>query len=1812
MPTTSATAGSDLTANGESSHVTAQATPETTVTVDTVSAVIDPDSDTSSVDNLKNTPGGRGADGKISFPEALTAVNNTGAGFTINFDPVLRGATIFHDSSKSFFHLKVPNTTIDGDVDDNGTPDVNVGLIGSSNFYLLVITSSHNVIRNLAIEMLRLEGDSAHDNQIIGCHIGTDVAGLQARPEEGHGLSIVLGAHHNIVENNIIAGNFITTFTASGSGVLIAAGAHDNVVRGNKIGINRAGKSLPNEVGVFVRYGAWQNTIGGERSSLECNNPCNIISNNSEAGVSLQGTQGIVYPTKTSSNVVQGNFIGVGPTGADPMPNGWSHALGRGTGVSLEFGATQNTIGGARTTEACDGFCNVISGNSGPGVDFTQSETIENYVQGNFIGVGVTGKIKVPNVNGIWVDDGASRNIIGGERAPGSCVGSCNLIRGNTGAGVRITGQATRGNAVRGNDILYNGGLGIDLGGDGATPNDPLDVDIGPNDLMNFPVDLRAVYDPTSNETTIRGTLDTVNPASAKVDIYNFKVVVPPSFSEGWKYLGAVTPIPTSPDKFMFMLTVSGRLPLPYLTASATDNNGSTSELKASTITVNTLADELNSDGDCSLREAITAANTNEPVDACISGDSGADTITFSVRGTITSSPLPNITEDLTLAGPGVVNLIITRPDGSSPLRDVDARVTLDLQDLTIPHLGGACDDYNSLLTKARISEHFYTQYSDIGGALTISDYVKSLEAAWKKEVTDFGWKAPPALASNPLPGNRYHVRIDDTGPVDSGIVVNVGYHAGFVGNNPNTDWDDKDAYASCMVLNNDFSRLQHRGTLQQVLDATTAHELNHSIQMGYGASFDSDFNSPASIFREGGANWMEDEVFNSANENYSDLWPTFELPMNNYTDKPYKYWITFRGLTERYGTGVADGGEQVMQDFWEILSKSDSVDGIAALNTALGKQGTNLNDAFHAYAIAVKFNKPCRGNFVYPYCFKEGREYAAPPRGETKTHHSIESVGGGISGSIQDGYAIQWISLPTGSRDYQITLHNTLGDGSLRASVVCDTGSALTITAFPSVIGAGSSDSVNNFNPSGCSSIVAVITNQSIAMSAALFALTVDYPPVISGNAGVAGATLSYTDGITKTVTSDASGNYSFSVSYNWSGTVTPSKAGLTFTPASRSYTNVVADQTAQDYTATGTWETVGAAGFSAGAASYVSLAFDDNGTPYVAYRDAGNSYKVTVMKFDALMGNWVTVGPAGFSVYQVQYTSLSIFNGTPYVAFMDWSQSNRVTVMVFDGSSWVTVGPAGFSAGSVSDVSLAFDDNGTPYVAYRDSINGFGKGRVMKFNGSSWVPVGSPGFSADDAFHISLAIANGTPYVAYSDYYNGFNATVMKFNGSSWVPVGSPGFSASRAYGTSLAFDNGTPYVAYGDASQGLGKATVMKFNGSSWVPVGSPGFSAGIAHDTSLAIDNGIPYVAYRDAGNNKATVMKFDALTGNWVPVGSPGFSAGAVEYTSLALNNGTPYVAYQDAGNSYKATVMKFADATHTNTDIYIGGIKQESYYIAAHQSMRQSFAGVNNGPVRISNIESTSMIAAERVIYKVNGVNTSFSEMMALPNSQLDNIYWLPWYNNVDLDTQLRFANVSGSPATVHVYVGGTEMSGSPFTLATGASIRKSFAGINKGPVKIESNVDIVAAERVIYKVNGVNTSFSETRALPNSQLDNIYWLPWYNNLDLDTQLRFANVSGSPATVHVYIGGQEVTGSPFNLAAGASTRKSFPGINSGPVKIESNVDIVAAERVIYKVNDVDTSFSEMMGLPDIQIDTSYWLPWYNNVDLDTQLRFGVP
>ena len=77
---------------------------------------------------------------------------------------------------------------------------------------------------------------------------------------------------------------------------------------------------------------------------------------------------------------------------------------------------------------------------------------------------------------------------------------------------------------------------------------------------------------------------------------------------------------------------------------------------RAATIHVTTVADALDAGGDCALREAVEAANTNAAVDACEAGTPGADTILFtSVAGQTIVLALGElfVRDALTVGGPG-------------------------------------------------------------------------------------------------------------------------------------------------------------------------------------------------------------------------------------------------------------------------------------------------------------------------------------------------------------------------------------------------------------------------------------------------------------------------------------------------------------------------------------------------------------------------------------------------------------------------------------------------------------------------------------------------------------------------------------------------------------------------------------------------------------------------------------------------------------------------------------------------------------------------------------------------------------------------------------------------------------------------------------------------------------------------------------------------------------------------------------------------------------------------------------------------------
>lgn len=351
-------------------------------------------------------------------------------------------------------------------------------------------------------------------------------------------------------------------------------------------------------------------------------------------------------------------------------------------------------------------------------------------------------------------------------------------------------------------------------------------------------------------------------------------------------------------------------------------------------------------------------------------------------------------------------------------------------------------------------------------------------------------------------------------------------------------------------------------------------------------------------------------------------------------------------------------------------------------------------------------------------------------------------------------------------------------------------------------------------------------------------------------------------------------------------------------------------------------TWQNVGMPGFSIGTAFDQSIAVN-NGTPYVAYKDAANGNKTTVMKYNGT--DWEVVGSAGFSQGTASYQSLVFNDDTLYVAFRDDSFSagtfGGTTVMQFNGSGWVNLGSPGFSAGEANYQSLAFHDE-ILYVGYQDNSDLF-KTAVMKYEAGVWIPLGSAtGFSPGVSHDVKLAIdpVDGTPYVAFKDTENSQKIRVMKYDGADWVTVGPGGISEGPANDPSLVIDNGTPYVAYSDNLNGF-KTTVMKYNGTDWVTVGIVGFSGVDAVFQTMVIENGILYVGFRDGSNSlKSTVMKFTG--GSWTNVGSAGFSAESAAHQSLAIDNGKLYIAFQDEVNSFKTTVMTFDITTGINEQFH--------------------------------------------------------------------------------------------------------------------------------------------------------------------------------------------------------------------------------------------------------------------------------------------------
>lgn len=346
------------------------------------------------------------------------------------------------------------------------------------------------------------------------------------------------------------------------------------------------------------------------------------------------------------------------------------------------------------------------------------------------------------------------------------------------------------------------------------------------------------------------------------------------------------------------------------------------------------------------------------------------------------------------------------------------------------------------------------------------------------------------------------------------------------------------------------------------------------------------------------------------------------------------------------------------------------------------------------------------------------------------------------------------------------------------------------------------------------------------------------------------------------------------------------------------------------------GAWQTVGGSFFSSTSVAQVPITIDSSGTPYLAYQDASNGNKATVMKYSG--SAWVTVGAADFSPAQAEGLSLALdAAGTPYVAFADAASSSRATVMKYNGSAWVAVGNMDFSTSSITGTKIVFNaTSNTPYIAFADAGNHI---TVMRFDGSAWVAVGSPYAAVLGAVPVLAFSSTGTPYVAFSNISTG-RPTIIAFDGSSWNLVGNPIADVNLASNVSFAISpNDVLYVGTTDISDYLLRTFI--FDGSDWVQFGGTGTEV-TNGDTVMAFSpSGTLYIVFEHA-TVKAIVMKYNGSS--WETVGDPRFSTTALTAMSLAFNpSGTPYVAYADFTSNYPIVMAFLPTVPSQVTDLWV-------------------------------------------------------------------------------------------------------------------------------------------------------------------------------------------------------------------------------------------------------------------------------------------------
>lgn len=353
---------------------------------------------------------------------------------------------------------------------------------------------------------------------------------------------IWLAGSSNITVGGTAAGEGNTIGGNGSDGMFVGGNASEITILGNLIQpITIAGATTANaDHGIWIERAANVNIGDGTAAGR------NIISGNRRRGI--QGS------TINSNIAINGNFIGTDATGNVAVVGGQNFDLYRQDAIAFDDPA------GSVTNLAI--VNNVIGGYSGALIEAWNTTINGLTIQGNNIGVGANGTAQITfgNIEELVSlgGSGAYSNVLIGGTAAGQenivAFGSRSGIRmDSTGSNLQIIGNTIRNNDLNGiivlgntsaaiisNRIYANGLIGIDLGDNGVTQNDPGDGDAGANNLLNFPVINSFLADGTTQAIYDFNLDAPANANGYRIEFFRSSAADPSGNGEGEEFIGAV------------------------------------------------------------------------------------------------------------------------------------------------------------------------------------------------------------------------------------------------------------------------------------------------------------------------------------------------------------------------------------------------------------------------------------------------------------------------------------------------------------------------------------------------------------------------------------------------------------------------------------------------------------------------------------------------------------------------------------------------------------------------------------------------------------------------------------------------------------------------------------------------------------------------------------------------------------------------------------------------------------------------------------------------------------------------------------------------------------------------------------------------------------------------------------------------------------------------------------------------------------------------------------------------------------------------